>query len=916
MLKKIYKNLFGDPNDKVVKRYFQEVEESKKIELELEKRLTTIEKIQEKTREFQAKFEWLDCNNKEDYILIKNILNSIKLEAIAVHRIACKLINGMEFDLWDHKFLWNMVPFDVQLVGALALNDGNISEMRTWEWKTLVATIAAYLNALAGLPVHIITVNDYLAWRDAKEMWIIYNTLWLTVGVVIHSQWPSEKKENYSRNIVYITNNELWFDYLRDNMAISKDNRVIWPLYYAIVDEVDSILVDEARTPLIISAPDREPTNKYIKFAQLAKILKEWTHYKIDEKWKTATLNEEWIREIEKMLGVENIYVSTHYNDIHHIENALKAQTVYLKDVDYLVRNDEILIIDEHTWRVLSGRRYSDGLHQAIEAKESVTIQQESKTLASITFQNLFRLYKKLSWMTGTAKTEEEEFIKIYNLQVMVIPTNKPMIREDRADALFKNEKWKFGFLVKLIKEYNKVWQPVLVWTVSVAKSEYLSALLTEAWVPHEVLNAKQDFREAEIISKAWQFWAVTIATNMAWRGTDIKIDEKVKELSWAVNVWNQTYKLGWLVVIGTEKHETRRIDNQLRWRSWRQWDPWLSQFMISPQDDIMRIFWWEKLFSMFNSPMFSAIPDDEPLAELTYLTKRITSVQKQVEWRNFDTRKHVLEYDDILNHHRIAIYSRRNKILEQENVHEEVKIVINEQVSVFINSIIDIDQLTKLEETWEIIDNLNNYLESKLFSAESFEKFYTKKELIEYIIDIINNKIKELIEKFSEEKYYDFEKRLYLQSIDELWMRHIDDMAHLREEVAYEWYAQRNPLVVYQEKAYEKFINLIDEIWFKMIKWILTANPEEKIEQTQINEKDLEMLLQESWLNSEEDLNNIKNLISDEIYKKAQTEESWVKVYKVNNEQTQPKEEFPKVGRNESCPCGSGKKYKQCHWK
>lgn len=916
MLKNIYKNLFGDPNDKVVKRYFQEVEESKKIELELEKELTTIEKVQEKTREFQAKFEWLDYTNKEDYVLIKNVLNSIKLEAIAVHRIGCKLINGMEFDLWDHKFLWNMVPFDVQLVGALALNDWNISEMRTWEWKTLVATIAAYLNALVGIPVHIVTVNDYLAWRDAKEMWIIYSTLWLTVWVITHLQWPDEKKENYSKNIVYITNNELWFDYLRDNMAISKDNRVIWPLYYAIVDEVDSILVDEARTPLIISAPDKEPTSKYMKFAQLAKILKEWTHYKIDEKWKTATLNEEWIKEIEKMLWVDNIYVSTHYNDIHHIENALKAQTVYLKDVDYLVRDDEILIIDEHTWRVLSGRRYSDWLHQAIEAKESVTIQQESKTLASITFQNLFRLYRKLSWMTGTAKTEEEEFIKIYNLEVMVIPTNKPMIREDRADALFKNEKWKFWFLVKLIKEYNKVWQPVLVWTVSVAKSEYLSALLTEAWVPHEVLNAKQDFREAEIISKAWTFWAVTIATNMAWRGTDIKIDEKVKELSWTVTVGNQIYKLWWLVVIGTEKHETRRIDNQLRWRSWRQWDPWLSQFMISPQDDIMRIFWWEKLFSMFNSPIFSGIPDDEPLAELNYLTKRITSVQKQVEWRNFDTRKHVLEYDDILNHHRIAIYSRRNKILEQDNIHEEVENVINDQINVFVNSIIDENQLTKLEETWEIISSLNNFLEWEEFNTENFEKFYTKRELIDYIVEIIHNNIKNLIEKFSEEKYHDFEKRLYLQSIDELWMRHIDDMAHLREEVAYEWYAQRNPLVVYQEKAYEKFINLINEIWFKMVKWILTANPAEKIEQTEINEKDLEMLLQESWLNSEEDFNNIKNLISDEIFKKAQTEEIWVKVYKVGNEQAQPKEELPKAGRNEPCPCGSGKKYKQCHWK
>lgn len=917
MLQSIIKTLFGDPNEKVVKRYFLEVEESKKIEQELEKELTTIEKVQAKTREFQEKFVWLDYTNQEDYSQIKEILNSIKLEAIAVHRIACKLINWKEFDLGSHKFIWNMIPFDVQLVWALALNDGNISEMRTWEWKTLVATISAYLNALVWIPVHIITVNDYLAGRDAKEMGIIYNTLWLTVWVVIHSQSYSEKKDNYSRNIVYITNNELGFDYLRDNMAIAKDKRVIGPLYYAIVDEVDSILVDEARTPLIISAPDREPTSKYIKFAQLAKKLKEWVHYKIDEKWKTATLNEEWIREVERMLGVENIYVSTHYNDIHHIENALKAQTVYINDIDYLIRNDEILIIDEHTWRVLAWRRYSDWLHQAIEAKEGVTVQQESKTLASITFQNLFRLYKKLSWMTGTAKTEEEEFIKIYNLEVMVIPTNKPMIRDDRADLLFKNEQWKFSFLVKLIKEYNKVGQPVLVGTISVAKSEYLSELLTKEWVPHEVLNAKQDYKEAEIISNAWTFGAVTIATNMAWRGTDIKIDNKVKELNWEITVWNQKYKLGWLVVIWTEKHETRRIDNQLRWRSWRQWDPWLSQFMISPQDDIMRIFWWDKLFSIFNSPMFSSIPDDEPLAELASLTKRITSVQKQVEWRNFDIRKHVLEYDDILNHHRIAIYSRRNKILEQENIHEEVLSVIDEQINTFIDGLIDEEKLDRLdEEKLEIINSINNFLNENYFNEESFEKIYSKSELKEILAKKFNDKVKELINKFSEENYYDFEKKLYLQSVDELWMRHIDDMAHLREEVAYEWYAQKNPLVVYQERAYEKFLNLMNEIWFKMIKWILTANPGEQVEQKEINDQELELLFKESWLNNEEDFNNLKNLISDEIYKKAQTEEWWVKVYRVNEEKSANTNEYPKVWRNEPCPCWSGKKYKQCHWK
>ena len=917
MLEKIYKSLFGDPNEKQVKKYFNEVEKIKIIEEELTWVLDSIEKVQEKTREFQAKFEWLSIYEESDKKKIKAIIEEIKHEAIAVHRIGCKLINWQEFDLWDKKFTWNMVPFDVQIVWALALNDWNISEMKTWEWKTLVATISAYLNALAGIPVHVVTVNDYLAQRDAKEMWIIYNTLWLSVWVIIHSQNSYEKQENYKRNIVYITNNELGFDYLRDNMAISKERKVIWPLYYAIVDEVDSILVDEARTPLIISAPDMEPTSKYIKFAQLAKMLKENKHFKIDEKWKTATLTEEWIQEIEKLLWVDNIYVSTHYNDIHHIENALKAETVYIKDIDYLIRNDEILIIDEHTWRVLAWRRYSDGLHQAIEAKERVTIQQESKTLASITFQNLFRLYNKLSWMTGTAKTEEEEFIKIYNLEVMVIPTNRPMIRQDKADLLFKNEKWKFEFIVDLIKEYHKAWQPILVGTVSVAKSEYLSSLLEEASIPHEVLNAKQDFREAEIISRAWHFWAVTIATNMAWRWTDIKLDDKVKWLEWEVSVAWHRYKLWWLVVIGTEKHETRRIDNQLRWRSWRQWDPWLSQFLVSPQDDIMRIFGWDKIFSIFNSKLFESVPANEPLAETRMLTSKINSVQKQVEWRNFDIRKHVLEYDDVLNHHRIAIYSRRNKILEQESVHDDLMDIISLQVSDFIEWQIEEDKIEKVEESTFAIENINSFIWDDILDEEKFYSFYSKKEIKEYIEKIIIEKIEKLKSESNESDFYDYEKKLYLQSIDELWMRHIDDMSHLREEVAYEWYAQKNPLVVYKEKAYEKFIKLINEIWFKVIKWMMNADLSQQIQQIEIDEDSLELLLNSNSGELPEELLWLKNLLSDPtIIQQDQRQEEWIRVYRAEDTNKENTNKYAKVWRNEPCPCWSWKKYKQCHWK
>ncbi len=521
--------LFGDPSEKKLKIYKKDLEKIKEIEKKYRDEIKTISEVQAKTHEFQSKFEGLDLD--EDIKEIKERLNSIKHEALALHRRACEIIHGQVFEFGEEKIEWNMIPYDVQVLGALALNDGNIAEMRTGEGKTLVATLAAYLNALVGHPVHVVTVNDYLARRDAKEMSIIYNTLGLSVGVITHNQSFQDKKISYSANVVYATNNELGFDYLRDNMASDKNNRVMKRKWFAIVDEVDSILVDEARTPLIISAPAAEATSQYVRFAAIARSLENEKEYKIDEKQKTATLTEEGIRKLEEILGVDNIYVSQHYNDIHHIENALKAAAVYKRDVDYLVRDGEILIIDEHTGRVLSGRRYSDGLHQAIEAKEGVTIQQESRTLASVTFQNYFRLYKKLSGMTGTAKTEEEEFYKIYSLEVITVPTNRPIARIDRGDLLFRSEKGKFDYIVRLIEALHEKGQPVLVGTVSVAKSEYLSSLLSAKNIPHEVLNAKQDAREADIVSNAGKYGAVTIATNMAGRGTDIKIDDRVRNL-------------------------------------------------------------------------------------------------------------------------------------------------------------------------------------------------------------------------------------------------------------------------------------------------------------------------------------------------------------------------------------------------
>ena len=858
MIEKIIKSIFGDPSEKKVKEISKLVEKIKEIEKTQEK--YTLDDVKNKTAEFKAMFEWLDFQKEEDSKKIKSILNDIKLEAFALVKTTCKLINNKEFTLSDwKKFTWNMIPYDVQLVWGLAIHMWNISEMKTWEWKTLVATLPAYLNALTWNTVQIVTVNDYLAQRDSAEMSVLYTSLWLKTWVIYNAQTKIEKKTAYSSDVVYATNNELGFDYLRDNMVINKEDKVQSPLFFAIIDEVDSILIDEARTPLIISMPDNEPTSKYIKFATIAKQLKNVEHYKIDEKQKTATLTEEWIKKIEELLHIDNIYISAHYNDIHHIENALKAVAVFHKDKDYLVRNWEVIIIDEHTWRALTWRRYSEWLHQALEAKEWVKIQQESKTLASITFQNYFRMYWKLAWMTGTAATEAEEFYKVYSLDTLPIPTNKPLIRDDRSDLLFKNEKGKFDYVVKLIKEMHKTGQPILVGTVSVEKSEYLSGRLKKEGIKHNVLNAKHHETEAETIAKAGQKWAITIATNMAWRGTDIKLWEWVKEL------W-------WLIILGTEKHETRRIDNQLRWRAGRQWDPWITQFLISPNDDIMRIFGWDKLFSIFNSWMFASLPDNEPLAQSWMLTKKVTWVQKQVEWHNFDARKQILEYDDVINKHRTIIYNKRNRILDAENIDDDVVNMITQQLKKLVLAELsknkEIEEIEEINKK-EIIIKVNEFLwvEAIADTIENDDIFWMQdpEEIANYIVKIwIDefNKIKEKIQ--DKEAFYDLERRIVLQSIDNLWMRHIDAMSRLREEVAFEWYAQRQPIVVYKEKAFRKFQDLMDEIEYKTVKSIFSINQtNEKIEQIEINPKDLEfenVSLQDSTKIKKDNISNNAN--------------------------------------------------------
>lgn len=842
MIEQLIGKFFPDPTEKKVKKYEKFVSEIYQAEAKFAN--FTLEDVKKQTEKFQALFIGADFQNENDTHAIRTKLDNIKAEAFALVKHTCTLLNGTTFTLENGTTLeWNMVPYDVQLVGALAIHEGNISEMKTWEWKTLVATLPAYLNALTGNPIHIVTVNDYLAARDSEEMGILYKALGLTVWVVHNALSKEQKKEAYNCNIVYATNNELGFDYLRDNMVVKAADKVQSKLFFCIIDEVDSVLIDEARTPLIISMPDNEPTSKYGKFSVLAKKLKSGEHYKVDEKQKNSTLTDEGIEEVEKMLGIENIYISDNYNDIHHIENAIKASSVYVKDKDYLVVDGQVVIVDEHTGRVLSGRRYSEWLHQAIEAKEWVEIKQESKTLASITFQNYFRMYWKLSGMTGTAKTEEEEFYKVYGLETLIIPTNKPIIRDDRPDLLFKNEKGKFDYLIKYIKTEHETGRPLLVGTVSVDKSEYLSKRLTEAWVTHRVLNAKHHEQEAEIVTNAGQKWSVTIATNMAWRGTDIKL-------------WEGVVELGGLGIIGTEKHETRRIDNQLRGRAGRQWDPWMTQFLISPNDDIMRIFGWDKLFGVFNSPVFASLPDDEPLTQSSMLTKRVTSVQKQVEWHNFDSRKHVLEYDDVINKHRHIIYGKRNAILASENIHEDIKSMIVSQTNWLVASSFADDM-----DIHAFIEKLHNFIGKKVIDEtvenDDVEWIDSAEFLQEYVADRVLEDLEKLKSQFQDqEQFYELERRIVLQSIDELWMVHIHAMTELRSAVAFEWYAQKNPLVVYKEKAYEKFSILMGEVEYKTTKAMFSVTPKTRVvvEDPDLSEAEIETMVQGiEWLINKE---------------------------------------------------------------
>ncbi len=720
-------------------------------------------------------------------------------EVYAVIGDACRRLKGTTFEVRGHTITWEIVPFDVQFIGATVLHQGRISEMKTGEGKTFVASMPLILNALTGLGVHLVTVNEYLVQRDREWMNHLYNYLGLTSGVIMSGMNPEEKLEAYNADITYGTNNEFGFDYLRDNMAVDQNQLVQKrDLHFAIVDEVDSILIDEARTPLIISAPAAESTDKYHKYSELVKYLEEGTHYNIDEKQKTATLTEEGIGKMEAMMGVENIYTQAGFKEVHHIEQSLKAMACFKRDIDYVVVDDQVQIVDEFTGRILHGRRYSQGLHQAIEAKEKVDVQRESMTLATVTFQNLFRLYKKLAGMTGTAITEAEEFGKIYHLEVVSIPTNRTVTRKDKSDSIFLSEHGKFKAIAKQVKELQEKGQPVLVGTISIEKSEKLARLLVEEGVPHNVLNAKFHEKEAEIVANAGQKGAVTIATNMAGRGTDIKISDEVKEL-------------GGLVILGTERHESRRIDNQLRGRSGRQGDPGESQFFISMDDDLMRIFGGDRMKSIMAS---LKVPEDLPI-ENGIITKQIESAQKKVENHHYDIRENVVKYDDVMNKHREIIYARRRRVLKHTHIRSEMVELMKQEA----HHIVGVHTSSSNHLQWnrlEIAEKLKALYhdDSYSISEEDLDECFTQDEIIEKAQDyllkayerreaLVNNA--EIMRKL--------ERSLYLRAIDVLWMEHLETMQYIRQGVSLRGYGQRDPLVEYKNEAFMQFEKLLTAI-------------------------------------------------------------------------------------------------------
>ena len=841
MLEGLIKKIFGDPNEKELKNIRPIVDKINALEPDMERMSDA--NLQAKTSEFKLRLKKGET------------LDDILPEAFAVVREASKRVTGMRH-------------FDVQLIGGVVLHRGKISEMRTGEGKTLVATLPVYLNALTGKGVHVVTVNDYLARRDSIDMGRIYNFLGLSVGLIVHEIDFPERKAAYQADITYGTNNEFGFDYLRDNMVVDKDQMVQRELNYCIVDEVDSILIDEARTPLIISGPGEKSADLYKVIARIVANMKEGEDYTVDEKQKQVAPTEAGIAKAEKALGVSNLYDTEHGVDFsHHIMCAIKAKTLMIRDRDYVVKDGEVIIVDEFTGRLMYGRRYSEGLHQAIEAKEGVVVQRESQTLATITFQNYFRMYKKLAGMTGTAKTEEQEFQKIYGLDVIVIPTNKPMIRTDYPDVIYKTKAAKYRAVVKEIVELHKSGQPVLVGTTSITQSEDLSALLKKQGIPHNVLNAKYHEKEAMIVADAGQPGQVTIATNMAGRGTDIVLGEGVAEK-------------GGLHILGTERHESRRIDNQLRGRCARQGDPGSSRFYLSLEDDLMRLFGSDKIKGMMDK---LGMEEDEPI-ENKIVTSSIENAQKKVEERNFNIRKMVLEYDDVMNQQREVIYKERRKVLDQEDLRSTVMEFTHKIVDRAMSMYCPPESYS---EDWDL-KNLVRYCE------EYFAPFGELKE--EKLADLGRDEIGEYLHKLADDIYAsreeeispeimrELENLVMLKVVDNHWMEHLDAMDMLREGVGLRAYGQKDPLVEYKFEAFDMFEAMIEAIEDDVVKYMYRVN-----------------VVSQPMMTMGDPLENatMNNPTVDTADGEA------VKEPVVNK--------GPEIGRNDPCPCGSGKKYKNC---
>ena len=866
-LKGITKKIFGDSNEKEINRLQKTVDKINALEAGLQN--YTDDKLTASTDRFRERLQ------------AGETLEDILPEAFAVCREASRRVLGMRH-------------FDVQLMGGMCLHEGKIAEMKTGEGKTLVATLPVYLNALEGKGVHMVTVNDYLARRDSEWMGQLYNFLGLSVGLILHDMDFPERKHAYGCDVTFGTNNEFGFDYLRDNMVVHEEQMVQRPLHYAIVDEVDSILIDEARTPLIISGPGQKSTDMYAVMARAVANLKEDVDYKVDEKQKTVAPNDEVVPKIEKFLGIQNLYAPENIELSHCFTMALRAKALMKRDRDYVVRDDEIIIVDEFTGRLMTGRRYSDGLHQAIEAKEGVRIQRESQTLATITFQNYFRMYDKLAGMTGTAKTEEDEFLKIYKLPVVVIPTNMPVRRTDHPDVVYKNKRAKYRAVTAEVERIHDKGQPVLIGTTSIEQSEELSGYLRKRGIPHSVLNAKFHEKEAQIVANAGQRGVVTIATNMAGRGTDIKLGEGVPEL-------------GGLFIIGTERHESRRIDNQLRGRSGRQGDPGESRFYISLEDDLMRLFASETIAKIMDK---LGMEEDEPI-EHTLITRSIENAQKKVEARNFDIRKHVLEYDDVMNQQREILYGERKKILRGENLRDNIRGMVNHIIKQEMNQYAN----EKLyPEEWQLDELIKDA--EKIFAPpgvlkQSELEAMSRDELKAHLEKLAEDTYKQREATFTEPVMRELEKVVMLRIVDNKWMEHLDHMDMLREGINLRAYGQRAPLVEYKIEALAMFEEMEgaiqDQIATTMyhVAVVQQAPPPDEEEDTppEPTAKDVreaESVVRREQAKVEDRLQTARASHGDEVspaesQKRAKTADG------------------KKIGRNDPCPCGSGKKYKNC---